>query len=55
MQTRDRLKPQQQAVKALLKEYPQYVKINTTRKSGFPEIRLRDSTEKEKNITRRKK
>jgi hypothetical protein len=55
MQTRDRLKPQQQAVKALLKDYPQYVKINTTRKSGFPEIRLRDSTEKAKNTTRKKK
>lgn len=42
MQTRNRLKHQQVAVKALLKKYPQFVKSNPTRKSGFPEIRLAD-------------
>ena len=40
MQTRNRLKHQQVAVKALLNKYPDFVKINTRRKSGFPEIRL---------------
>ena len=42
MQTRNRLKHQHVAVKALLKKYPQFVKSNPTRKSGFPEIRLAD-------------
>jgi glycosyltransferase involved in cell wall biosynthesis len=42
MQTRNRLKHQYVAVKALLKKYPQFVKSNPTRKSGFPEIRLND-------------
>jgi len=42
MQTRDRQKHQQVAVKALLKKYPLFVKSNPTRKSGFPEIRLAD-------------
>lgn len=41
MQTIDRRKPQEAAVKALLKKYPQYVTRNPTRKSGFPEIRLK--------------
>jgi len=54
MQTRNRLKPQHEAVKQLLKKYPQFVKINKTRKSGYPEIRLRDSIKKA-SITRKKK
>jgi cellulose synthase/poly-beta-1,6-N-acetylglucosamine synthase-like glycosyltransferase len=54
MQTRNRLKPQHEAVKQLLKKYPQFVKINKTRKSGYPEIRLRDSI-KQPSITRKKK
>lgn len=44
MQTRDRHKPQEEAVKALLKRYPQFVTRNPTRKSGFPEIRLKDKS-----------
>ena len=42
MQTRNRTKHQHAAVKALLKKYPQFVKSNPTRKSGFPEIRIAD-------------
>lgn len=55
MQTRDRLKPQQEAVKALLKKYPQFVKVNPTRKSGFPEIRLVDMREKMATTQTRRK
>jgi hypothetical protein len=47
MQTRKRLGHQQVAVRALLKKYPQFVKSNPTRKSGFPEIRLVDKREKD--------
>lgn len=54
MQTRNRLKPQHAAVKALLKKYPNYVKLNPTRKSGFPEIRLVDKTKQTSHQTRRK-
>jgi hypothetical protein len=50
MQTRNRLRHQQVAVKTLLKKYPDLVKANPTRKSGFPEIRLAD-----RRITRKKK
>jgi len=50
MQTRNRLKHQHVAVKALLKKYPQFVKSNPTRKSGFPEIRLAD-----RRITKKKR
>lgn len=39
----DRHKRQEDSVKFLLKEYPDWVKVNPTRKSGFVEIRLRDS------------
>jgi hypothetical protein len=49
MQTRNRLKHQHVAVKALLKKYPQFVKSNPTRKSGFPEIRLADRRVTRKN------
>lgn len=49
MQTRNRLKHQHVAVKALLKKYPQFVKSNPTRKSGFPEIRLADRRLTRKN------
>ena len=47
MQTRKRLTHQQVAVRALLKKYPQFVRSNPTRKSGFPEIRLVDKREKD--------
>ncbi len=50
MQTRNRLRYQKVAVKALLKKYPYFVKENPTRKSGFPEIRIAD-----RRITRKKK
>jgi hypothetical protein len=51
MQTRkNRRTLQLAAVKALSKKYPNFVKVNTTRKSGFPEILLSDTKEKsEKN------
>ena len=49
MQTRNRLKHQHVAVKALLKKYPLFVKSNPTRKSGFPEIRLADRRVTRKN------
>ena len=48
MQTRNRLRHQQVAVKALLKKYPDLVKVNTRRKSGFPEIRLAGATRKKR-------
>lgn len=37
-----RHKKQEEAVKFLLKRYPDWVRLNPTRKSGFMEIRLRD-------------
>jgi hypothetical protein len=49
MQTRKRLRFQQAAVKALVKKYPEFVKVNPGRKSGFPEIRLAD-----RRVTRKK-
>jgi cellulose synthase/poly-beta-1,6-N-acetylglucosamine synthase-like glycosyltransferase len=49
MQTRkNRHKLQLAAVKALSKKYPKFVKVNTTRKSGFPEILLADREEKDR-------
>ena len=50
MQTRNRLKHQQVAVKALLKKYPDFVRTNTRRKSGFPEIRLAVGVTKKKRV-----
>jgi hypothetical protein len=51
MQSRsNRLKHQHAAVKALAKKYPDFVKANTTRKSGFPEILLSD-----RRITQKKR
>jgi cellulose synthase/poly-beta-1,6-N-acetylglucosamine synthase-like glycosyltransferase len=49
-----RHKMQKDSVRYLTKKYPQYVKINTTRKSIYPEIRLVDTT-KQKNVTRKNK
>jgi hypothetical protein len=37
-----RLANQQKAVKEIMKRYPDWVNLNPNRKSGFPEIRLRD-------------
>jgi len=36
-----RLAAQRKTVKDMLKKWPQYVKLNPKRKSGFPEIRIR--------------
>ena len=51
MQTRNRLKPQHEAVKKLLKKYPEFVTVNKTRKSGYPEIRLRDTRKMKSKLT----
>lgn len=42
----ERRKKQENAVKFLLKEYPDWVVLNPRRKSGFMEIRIRDSKKK---------
>ena len=42
MQEEDRKEKQNEAVKTLLKRYPQFVTQNHSRKSGYPEIRIRD-------------
>jgi cellulose synthase/poly-beta-1,6-N-acetylglucosamine synthase-like glycosyltransferase len=42
----DRMKHQENAVKYLSKTYPQFVKVNPTRKSKFPQIRLVNTTRK---------
>lgn len=42
----ERKKKQEVAVKFLLKKYPQFVSINSARKSGFMEIRLKDMRKK---------
>ena len=49
-----RRKKQEEAVKFLLKEYPNYVRLNPTRKSGFMEIRIADKTKKEKEKEKEK-
>jgi len=51
MQEGDRLKKQRTTVKAMLKRWPQYIKMNPRRKSGYPEILLI----KHANQTRKKK
>lgn len=43
----ERKKKQEDAVEFLIKEFPDWVKRNPTRKSGFPEIRIRDPKKKE--------
>ena len=51
MQTNPRRKNEQEtAVAFLKKEYPEWVTVNPSRKSGFPEIRIRDS-KKDKEST----
>jgi len=50
MQTRNRLKHQHVAVKALLRKYPQFVKSNPKRIYRFPEIRIDD-----RRITQKKR
>lgn len=43
----DRKAKQEKAVEVLLREFPDWVKLNPKRKSGFPEIRIRDSKKKD--------
>jgi hypothetical protein len=45
----ERKKKQEEAVDFLLKEFPDWVKRNPTRKSGFPEIRIKDTKKKEED------
>lgn len=40
LQEGNRLARERKTVKAMLKKWPQYIKMNTRRKSGYPEIRL---------------
>lgn len=40
----ERKKKQEEAVEFLIKEFPDWVKRNPNRKSGFPEIRIKDTT-----------
>ena len=42
MQEEDRKEKQNEAVEILLERYPQFVTQNPSRKSGYPEIRIRD-------------
>ena len=41
MQEGNRLAKQNKTVKSMLKRWPQYIKRNTRRKSGYPEIKLK--------------
>ena len=54
LQFGNRLKREHKTIKAMMKKYPGWIKLNPTRKSKMPEIRLMDPT-KQKNTTRRKK
>ena len=65
MQEGDRVGKQRKTVKAMLKKWPQYIKMNPRRKSGYPEILLvkpksaadglPQGGEKPKNTTRKVK
>ncbi len=46
----ERKKKQEDAVEFLVKEFPDWVKRNPNRKSGFPEIRIKDSKKKDKEL-----
>jgi hypothetical protein len=46
MQEGDRVAKQNKTVKKMLKRWPQYIKMNPRRKSGYPEIKLYDGTRK---------
>lgn len=45
----ERKAKQEKAVDFLLKEFPDWVKRNPARKSGFPEIRIKDTKKKEED------
>lgn len=56
LQSNDKRKENQEiAVKELLRRYPDWVKVNPNRKSGFPEIRISDSKKSESQPTRKQK
>jgi hypothetical protein len=56
MQEGDRVGKQRKTVKAMLKKWPQYIKMNPRRKSGYPEILLvkpKSDANGSKNTTRK--
>jgi hypothetical protein len=48
LQFGNRLKREHQTIKRMMKKYPGWIKLNPTRKSKMPEIRLVDPTKKGK-------
>ena len=54
LQFGNRLKREHQTIKKMLKRYPGWIKLNPTRKSKMPEIRLMDPS-KAKNVTKKKR
>jgi hypothetical protein len=48
MQEGDRVGKQRKTVKAMIKKWPQYIKMNPKRKSGYPEILLSKTRKKER-------
>ena len=59
MQEGDRIGKQRKTVKAMIAKWPQYIKMNPRRKSGYPEIRLvmpKEGEEKTaKRVTRKRR
>lgn len=55
MQEGDRKGKQEVAVKWMLEKWPQYVKENPRRKSGFPEIKLSKPKEEKEKVPKQKK
>uniref|UniRef100_A0A6C0KMG2 Glycosyltransferase n=1 Tax=viral metagenome TaxID=1070528 RepID=A0A6C0KMG2_9ZZZZ len=51
MQEGNRIAKQNKTVKSMLKRWPQYIQMNPRRKSGYPEIRLTNTTKKVKKVT----
>jgi len=51
LQEGNRLAREKRTVKAMLKRWPQYIQMNPRRKSGYPEIRLTNTTKKVKKVT----
>lgn len=48
-----RVGKQRKTVKAMIKRWPQYIKMNPRRKSGYPEILLAKQKQKPKDVTRK--
>jgi len=55
MQEGDRVAKQEKAVDAMIKKWPQYIKRNPNRKSGYPEIRLVQPKEPKEGETPKRK